>query len=466
MQYGQSLYTDKTAVKARRKRRRIIGWSVFGGIMFVILVAVVVCGVRWAVHSKAVGGYGEYAFSEISARLDPEKTDFDEDEFIDAFPHIVIAEDAATVKVLQIADPQIKFGNITRDNKTMDLLSRAIEAEKPDLCVVTGDLTFSIFTYDAYKYFADFMEKRKQYWALAYGNHDSQFDCSKYTLYKLLSGYEYCLFQRGPSDIHGESNYLVNVFRGSKKAENLVYGFVLLDSGMYPDDVELKISDRVYDWIRRDQLDWYAWAVKGLQRIKADIQTTMFFHIPVREFADMHYLNELAHNRDIPDIVRKSLDEKGMDTTLIRDVKGVVREYEKSENEVVYGDDGYTVGVCYQGNVEGADHPDVFDAIKRSGSTRALFCGHDHVNTLKGYFDGIYLGYGLCCGYHTYPYFDTAFWFTDLFGLSDKILFNAELWTDENGNRMERGVTVIEIDMRGDYGELDVSDRPDSYYLK
>ena len=429
------------------KKRRIIAWSIIGGILAVILIFVGVSAIRWAFHSAQEDNYHsrEYNYSFDSA------TQFS----FDKFPSLILKEDATELKIMQIADPQIKFGSFTRDRKTMDLLDRAIKAEKPDICVVTGDLTLSIFTYDAFTYFANFMEERQQYWTFTYGNHDSQFDSSKYTIYKLLYYYKYCLFDCGPVEVDGESNFLVNVFRGSKEPSNLVYSLVLLDSGMYPEAENVSLSDWVYDWIKDSQMDWYTWAVEGLREIKSDIQTSMFFHIPLKEFANMYYLNELEQGREVPDVVKSQLPD-----VEIRDVKGVIRESDKAESEFVYGDEGYTVGIFYQGNAEGVtDHPDVFAKIKELGCTKALFVGHDHVNNLKGYYDGIYLGYGLCCGYHTYPFFNNPNIFTD------KVLYNSNLWTDEEGNRMEKGVTVIQVSLdNADYGTLTVNDRPNSYY--
>ena len=430
----------------RSKKRRIIAWSILGGIFAIILLFVAVSGIRWAVHSKSVASYGNYTFDGGQTRFD-----------LDLFPSLVVDKDAEELKIMQIADPQIKFGSFTRDTKTMSLLDRAIKAEKPDICVVTGDLTLSIFTYDAFNYFANFMEERNQYWTFTYGNHDSQFDCSKYTIFRLLQRYDHCLFSPGPGDVYGESNFLVNIFKGSYDADNLIYSLVLLDSGMYPDSDNASLSDWVYDWIRQSQMNWYSWAVDGLRSVKADIQTSMFFHIPLKEFANMYYLNELANGREVSDAVKNQLPD-----VEIRDVKGVVRESDKSAKELVYGDDGYSVGIFYQGNAEGAtDHPDVFGYIKEFGCTKALFCGHDHVNNLKGYYDGVYLGYGLCCGYHTYPFFSNPKI------LKDKVLYNAKLWTDENGNQMEKGVTVIQISLiDSSYGALTVNDRFNSYYKR
>ncbi len=430
-----------------RKKKVKRGFAIFGlvlaGIFGVMLLAAACLAIRAGVHMQSPEVFGSY-------RFDGGNTPFS----LDLFPSLVLDEDAEEIKILQIADPQLKFCNFpSRDRKTMDLLERAIEAEKPDLCVVTGDLTLSVFTWDAFRNFARFMEKKKQYWTFVFGNHDAQFDCSKYTLCKLLEGYEYCLFDAGPEDIHGTGNFLVNIYRGEKRAEDLVYSLVCLDSGMYPEANNVSLTDWVYDWIRTDQMDWYDWAVAGLKEEKPDIQSTMFFHIPIKEFANLYYLNELEKGREIPETVKEQLPD-----VEIRDVTGVVRESEKAESEYVYGDEGYTVGVFYQGNAEGTDHPDVFARIKAGGCTKALFCGHDHVNNLKGYYDGIYLGYGLCCGYHTYPFFNDPPFF------KDKVLFNGALWTDEEGNRMEKGVTAIGISLKEDYGAVTAVDRPDSYY--
>lgn len=435
-------------------RKRKMALSIFLIIISVILLIIGAFGVRSAIHKKTPQeGYGEYLFNNG-------ETEFD----LDLFPSLVIDSDAEQLKIMQIADPQIKFGFFpSMDRKTMKLLEAAIKAESPDLCVVTGDLTLSVFTYDAFKYFADFMQKLDVKWAFIYGNHDSQFDCSKYTICNLLKSYHNCLFAAGPSDIYGESNYLVNVFKGEKKAENLAYSLVMLDSGMYPESDSASLTDWVYDWIHQSQMDWYTWAINGIKSINPNVQSSMFFHIPIKEFANMYYLKQLQDGKEVAQEVKNSLPNVQID-----EVKGSVCETEKDPSKCVYGDDGYTVGIYYQGNAEGVtDHPDVFQYVKNLDCTKAIFCGHDHTNTLKGYYDGVYLGYGLCCGYHTYPYFSKEWFGTKWLGLSDKAQYNATLWLDENGNQLEKGVTIISVSLgSASYGELTVTDKGASYFEK
>ncbi|MCM1043766.1 MAG: metallophosphoesterase [Corallococcus sp.] len=397
----------------------------------------------WKKHSYAPASYGSYEWNE--------NTEFRQD----MFPSLVIDENASELKIMQIADPQIKFGNITRDVKTMDLLARALDAEKPDIAVCTGDLTLSIFTYKAYKYFADFMEARKQYWTVVYGNHDDQFDCSKYTLYTLLKDYEYCLFDVGPSNVKGECNFLINVYKGeaAKQRGDIAYSLIMLDSNTYP-TADAGLADWVYDWFGEDQVSWYEWAVNGITEDNPDVQSTAFFHIPVKETAEMYYAHKLQSGETIPSAIDTS------EFLPISDVKGTVCEKDKSAVELM--DDGYEAGIFYQGKNTG-----FFDKAVELGNTKAMFYGHDHVNTLRGYYGGIYMGYGLCCGYHTYPFFPKDNLLLKMFGLSDLPLFNMEKWVDENGKQMEKGVTNIRLSLAdSDYGALTVTNKFHSEYIK
>ena len=411
-----------------RVMKKHVPLKIFLSILGILLLVVLFFVGRAMIHQREPESYGSYVFED-------RKSSFSLDLF--ASQNLYIESDAETLRVMQIADPQIKFGFMTHDTKTMDLLSRAIEAQKPHICVVTGDLTMSLFTYDAYKFFADFMEERKQYWTLTFGNHDLEFDCSAYTLAKLLSDYEYCLFDVGPSDVKGKSNFLVNVYRGEETVPS--YSLIMLDSGMYPEGGGG--LSWIYDSFDQSQLDFYEWAVRGLKEVNDGviIKSSLFFHIPIQEHAKMYYASK---GECIGDDVYLP----------VREVAGTVCENDKDPNECV--DEGYTVGIYYQGENTG-----LYDLAASLGSTTSMFVGHDHANTLRGYYGDIYLGYGLCAGYHTYPLFEKSNFLTDLLGVSDDIYFNQQMWKDEKGVPYEKGVSMIEISIdkdSDDYGSLTV----------
>lgn len=431
--------------KREGKKSRRIGLYIFLSILLVILILVGTYAIIW--HSRSTYVYdNNYVWAST-------------DQFdLDLYPSLVIDEDAQSLKVLQIADPQLKFTNInSRDIRTMELLGLALDKEQPDIAVCTGDLTLSIFTHHAYKKFADFMEKRQQYWTVTFGNHDSEFDSNKDTLTKLLADYEYCLYTPGPNNIKGVSNFLINVYKGeaNKAAGNVAYSLVMIDSNMYPVE-DNALTTWVYDWIGEDQVAWYEWAIKGLQAKKADIQTSMYFHIPTVEMAQMYYSHQLSMGNSIP----SQIDTATLLPT--RDVYGTVGESNKDDEELV--DPGYNVGIFYQGSNTG-----IYDKAVELGSTKIIMSGHDHVNTLRGYYgtegSEIYLGYGVCCGYHTYPYFETDNFLLRLFNLSDKPLYNMSVVKDHDGNSLQKGFTTITIDMTdAQYGQFAMTNTYHSAY--
>ena len=328
------------------------------------------------------------------------------------------------LRIMQIADPQMKFGSWTDDKRTMDLLDKAIDHLQPDIAVVTGDLTYSIFAKNAVKYFADFMESKKVYWAFTYGNHDSELTFSKYRHSQLLKKYNYCLFDGGPSNIFGESNYFVNV----KDTEgNLVYALCMMDTNMYQGD-QSDLFNREYGEIEQDQVDWYKWVVQGLQSKNADVQSSLFVHIPFKTHLEV-------------------LD----DPNKVGSIQEMDREW---RGEIL-------PGVAFQGGDCGQA---MYQMMLALGSTKSVFAGHDHVNTLRGLtHDGIFMAYGRSCGYHTYPFFqypgERPFLekiFDSLWGYVGASMYE-DLWVDENGNVLGHGMSLIEINVdtsSADYGQI------------
>ena len=407
-------------------------------ILSVIIVIFLAVAIPIWVHQTDSDSYGQWGNWTSEDVFDIEK-----------YPSIEI-DDGKELKILQLADPQMKFGFMSRDVQTMDLITAALDEEKPDIVVCTGDLALSFLnTYGTYKYFADYMEARQQYWTVTYGNHDAEYDCSKYTLYRLLSNYKYCLFDCGPSNVTGESNHVITV----KQSGEYVYALIMLDSNMYPKSNTEGGMSWVYDWIHPDQVEWYNWVAEGLKSVKADIRSSSFWHIPTIEWAQMYY----KANTEVA-------KAQGVDTSKLlpaSNVSGVVCENDKSADELI--DDNYSVGIFYGGenSQEGrtsGQGSSIFAALKAQGITEAVYCGHDHVNTLRGDYGGIYLSYGLCCGYHTYPFFKNANWFVKLMGGEDSVWFNGSLWIDGNGNQMSKGVSIISVDTSGEYGSFTVTD--------
>ena len=316
---------------------------------------------------------------------------------------ITLKEGQTDLKIVQLADLHLKFGSIGKDKKTIKYIDLMLEAEKPDLCVATGDMLFNLFNEGALNYFCKFMESKKQPWAFVFGNHDSEIGLSKYRISKTLDEYDYCLYSAGPKNVDGAGNYFINIknFDG-----DIVYTLAMLDSQMYPADNKAGGIVWKYDGFKEIQVQWYEWMITNLQKEAPGIQSLAFFHMPIQQFQDLYKTG--SYDGDI----QEDADE---DTGM---------------------------GIYPQGT-----EVHFFDKVKELGSTKAIFVGHDHANTMRGYYDGIFLCYGKTSGYSTYPVFKKNNWIVKMLKKSDKIFYNAELL--KNG----RGFTVISV-QNLDYSNL------------
>lgn len=401
--------------KAKTKKRNKKGWLIALAVIALIVISVLI-SIEIGTYSPKENYYGNGTTWSATENFD--------NYYQNMLTLPIEFDGSRPLRIMQIADPQMKFGSWTHDKNTMDLLDKAIDQLKPDVAVVTGDLTFSIFAKTAVKHFADFMEKKQVYWTYAYGNHDSEMTFSKYRHAELLAKYKYCLFDGGPSNIMGESNYFVNVKDGSG---NLVYSLCMMDSNMYQEG-QTDVFNREYGEIEQDQANWYKWVIQGLQTKNPKVQSSLFMHIPFK--AHLEVLN---------------------DPNKAGSIQEVDREWK-----------GETLpGIAFQG---GSCGQAMYDTMVALGSTKGVFVGHDHINTIRGLTEkGIFMAYGRCCGYHTYPFFNTegehpllekiigALW-----GYEGPAMY-LDQWDDENGNDLGKGVSMIEINVdtsSADYGQI------------
>ena len=74
--------------------------------------------------------------------------------------------------------------------------------------------------------------------------------------------------------------------------------------------------------------------------------------------------------------------------------------FEDTENaKLIYGTAGESGKVVYSGIGDDG----LFEAMLETGSTKAVFCGHDHYNNFSIDYKGIRLTYGMSVDYLAYP---------------------------------------------------------------
>lgn len=101
------------------------------------------------------------------------------------------------------------------DNLTNTLLGNALDIEKPDMIVFSGDqLNGQGTSWDSKSVLAKFAQAvtdRNISWAAVFGNHDDEDGKSREDQMRLLAALPYSLAEPGPKDVHGVGNYVIKV---------------------------------------------------------------------------------------------------------------------------------------------------------------------------------------------------------------------------------------------------------------
>ncbi len=293
-------------------------------------------------------------------------------------------------KVVQFTDVHIGGGWMSHKKDTMALnaVAAMVKAEEPDLVIFTGDISYPVpFQAGTFnnlhsaKVFAALMEQLGVYWTLGFGNHDTE-AYSYYSREDISEFYgsgdfKYCLYQPGPEDVDGYGNQVINV----KNSDGIVtQSLFVFDSHSYTDGDFLGVMWK-YDNIHENQVQWYEETLIGINqknKIKAlelgidyegIVKSSAFFHIPLVEYRDAWY--EYANNG-------------------FKDTENV---------KLMHGGAGEGGKVVYSGMHE----DNLFEKMLELGSTKAVFCGHDHYNNFSVDYKGIRLTYGMSVDYLAYP---------------------------------------------------------------
>ena len=288
------------------------------------------------------------------------------------------------LKILQLTDVHIGGGimSVKKDKMALNAVAAMLTAEKPDLVVITGDLVYPVpFQAGTFNngistdMVITLLEKLGVYYTVCFGNHDSEL-YSDYTREKIADKYanpdlKYSLFQKGPEDVDGYGNQVIKV----KNSKGIVTNaFFTIDSHSYIDGDFLGIQWK-YDNIHENQIEWYKECVLAIDAANKAIDpdcpmftSLCFFHIPLEEYG----------------IAWQEYKANGYkDTENVKHFAGGY--YEKDEKSYcgVYSDN-------------------FFETALELGSTKGIFCGHDHENNASIEYKGIRLTYGMSIDYLAY----------------------------------------------------------------
>lgn len=305
------------------------------------------------------------------------------------------------LKVMQLTDIHIGGGwlSLKQDKMALNAVASMITAEKPDLVIITGDLVYpvpyeslSVNNLAPAKILTTLMESLGVYWIPTFGNHDTEF-YSTHTREDVSEFYssedlKYCLFQAGDENIDGYGNSVINV----KNTQGIITQSIFtLDSHAYTGKGLISIIKMDYDHIKQNQVDWYKTTLENNCKYNVDlinsldvenkselldkysnINSLLFFHIPLQEYADAWF---------------EYVDNGYQDTEDVKLLYGTAGE----EDDVVF---------C------GVEPDNLFETMLELDGKKAIFCGHDHVNNFSINYKGILLNYGLSIDYIAYKDID------------------------------------------------------------
>ncbi len=323
--------------------------------------------------------------------------------------------DDGSFKIMHITDTHLH--NDKAMPKTLFLLEKMLDEEKPDLVVITGDIAMS-GDYEEITYCIDCLmsifEERNIPVAVTFGNHDAEISfLSTSELMAIYNSYDCSISVDDGALLSGCGTYNVPIL--ASDSDDIAFNLWMVDSGSTD-------GEGHYDYVKTDQIDWYVAKSNALkaQNGGEPVPSLLFQHIIVPEIYD-------------------ALIET--DTKTIYSFEHI---YEDGKYYMLNPENTNSGGLfeypCppYYNNGE-------FEAAVNQGDVLAMFFGHDHSNTFNITHNGIDLvntpkasysgnAYGVTKGVRiielnesdTSTYTDRVLTFGDLYDLSDifDILFS------------------------------------------
>jgi len=229
--------------------------------------------------------------------------------------------------------------------ETTATINNVLQTEKPNLAVLTGDIVTSRPAEEGWQSVIRIFDEAEIPFAVTMGNHDAEQGYTRETIFDWLSKSPYFVGEKGPADIKGCGNYVLEIEGSEPGLAALIYCF---DSHDYPEDTR-KYGH--YDRISYDQIEWYRRQSEGFTENNKNkpLPALAFYHIPTAEYYGI----------------------LGKNTTI--------------------GNYGETIS---SPEINSA----LFSSMNDMGDVIGIFTGHDHDNDYIGIHYGIGLGFGRTTG--------------------------------------------------------------------
>ena len=265
---------------------------------------------------------------------------------------------------------------------TAQLITRALDQEKPDLVVLGGDNicgfapSLSInpeYVKQSMAAFLSPIKDRSIPFCVVFGNHDTTRVMSKTEQMEYFRSYDNCYAQLGTI---GDRVCNYHLLLKDSQEQQFIFNLWFLDSGEYADG---KISHG-YASATSDQIDWYEETSKELRETQdsAPIPAFLFQHIPIPEIYQVLSL-------------------------VSKDTPGAIQGHRTYKNQYyVINPECVTAGTMEEAPCPPDKNSGQFESWKNQGDIVAAFFGHDHLNDFDSVYEGIRLVYTPGAGFYSY----------------------------------------------------------------
>ncbi len=260
-------------------------------------------------------------------------------------------------RILLFTDTQL-WSNLLDNKRCYGQMDELVQRTAPNLIVLPGDNLSAFASRFSIANFIRHMDAYGVPWAPVFGNHDSEIPTTSRNWqaeqYMKSPG---CLMEKGPSNLRGCGNYVVNITENGAP----VYSLFFFDNGEYIERADGTTGESDFS---EAQLQWYQWNVNGMTEAVGRVVPSMVFS---------HFAS--------PEM-RRAVETYG-------------RKTEDGGYEIPAE---YGFGACAYLPGAAPEASRFADICRELGSTEYFFCGHDHENNASITVDGITYTYGLKTG--------------------------------------------------------------------
>lgn len=310
------------------------------------------------------------------------------------------------LKIVVFADCQ---DDSIADGRMIKMINDALDAEKPDLVVFTGDNVSqgtAVLNRAAIRQIIDPIEKRGIPFAVTFGNHDGE-HYSKEKMLEFYRTFNGCLSYDADPELTGTGTCNIPVY--SSNGDEIAYNIWMIDSNMYDSE------NGGYDHVHADQIEWYKKTSEALEaQVGKKVNSMMFQHIVVPEVMECL--------KDIPEVTDENVK--------VYNGKNYILELNDNAS-------GYLGEFPCPATVNGGQ----FDAICERGDVVGIVTGHDHINSFIGSYAGVDFIQIPACTFQSYG--------------SDEIRGYGVITINEDDTSAYEAHSVRYVDMYSDQSEFE-----------